>query len=148
MGWFVFTFVVIALVIGLLFLGPRLTAHQRQASYHGFVFPTWAFGAGSALLLLFWAVVTISSSVHQIDTGHIGLVYTFGKITNQREAGWAFTAPWQSVQQANIQTQSVRPETSCPGVPQCLSAASKQSQNVFISTVLNFHVDPENIQKL
>jgi regulator of protease activity HflC (stomatin/prohibitin superfamily) len=29
-----------------------------------------------------------------------------------------------------------------------MAAASKQSQNVFISTVLNFHVDPVNIQQL
>jgi regulator of protease activity HflC (stomatin/prohibitin superfamily) len=148
MGWFVFTFIVFVVAIGLFVAGPRLTAGQRRAGYHGTVVPLWFFGVGASVLLLFWAATSIQRSVHQIDTGHIGLVYTFGKITNQRPAGWAFTAPWQSIQQANIQTQSVKPETDCPVARQCLSAASKQSQNVFISTVLNFHVDPVNIQQL
>src|SRR4051812_37040444 len=148
MGWFVFTLVVIVLVPALLIAGSRISERQKSASYHGTVISVWLFTAGAVAVLLFWGVVSVSRSTHQIETGHIGLVYTFGKITNQRGAGWALTAPWQSIQQANIQTQSVRPETDCPGVRQCMAAASKQSQNVFISTVLNFHVDPENIQKL
>ena len=148
MGWLVFTLVVIVVVPALLIAGSRISERQKSASYRGTVIPVWLFTAGAAAVFLFWGVISVSRSTHQIETGHIGLVYTFGKITNQRGAGWALTAPWQSIQQANIQTQSVRPETDCPGVRQCMAAASKQSQNVFISTVLNFHVDPENIQKL
>jgi regulator of protease activity HflC (stomatin/prohibitin superfamily) len=102
-----------------------------------------------------WVLITIGSIVHIVDNGHVGLVYTFGGITGQRgdgSGGMVVTFPWQSVQQANVQVQKVVPDTACQSgdvaLDNCLTAASNETQDVFIQAVVNIHVDPVNIQEL
>lgn len=110
-----------------------------------------------ALRIITWASVAlaflsiIASSVSQVDNGHVGLVYTFGKITGQRNAGVIITWPWQNVVAANVQTQKEIPDSSCSDdahTPNCLDAASSETQDVFITPVINVRVDEHNIQTL
>ncbi len=93
--------------------------------------------AGAVVLIL---IVTLGNSVHAIDAGHVGVVYTFGAITNQTSSGLAATMPWQDVRQASIQVQKYSDGN--------ISAASKETQNLSAAITLNYQVSPIAIQKL
>ena len=96
------------------------------------------------------AAITFGSSIKTVGAGHVGLVYTFGDITGQREAGLQFIFPWQGFKVTTIQTQKIRPETTCNDgqVEQCLEAFSAETQDVFIIPTVNLSVSPDNIQQL
>jgi regulator of protease activity HflC (stomatin/prohibitin superfamily) len=85
-------------------------------------------------------VWTIFASVHMIEAGHIGVVYTFGDVTGQIDAGLQTTTPWQSVRVASTQVQR---ETF-----QKIDAFSEETQDVFITATLNYEVSPGAIQEL
>jgi len=97
-------------------------------------------------------LITGVCSVDQIENGHVGLVYQFGAIVGQRNnSGPVIHAPWQSVQQQNTQLQSILPPSSCSDedhTPHCLDAASSETQDVFVTPVINIHVDSNKIQTL
>lgn len=118
----------------------------------------WARGIGfgiPAIFALIWFIMTIAMSLHQVPAGHVGIVYTFGKITGQRDAGFQMTAPWQSLTQANTQVQTLcffDDAAKCPDgateVAQGLDSFSKETQNVYIDAVLNIEVSPDEVQSL
>lgn len=91
-------------------------------------------------VVIFVGLVTLFSSFHQIQTGHIGIVYEFGAIRSQISEGPQFIAPWRTVLVANIQTQSHK-------FPKMV-AFSEETQEVFIDATLNIRVSPNAIQGL
>lgn len=96
-----------------------------------------------AVLALFLIVITAACSTHQVPTGEVGLTSTFGKIDGKTapSAGLIFTLPWQSFDTEDIRVR--REQLKDP-----LAAASLESQNVYIRTTVNFHIDPENVVAL
>lgn len=99
--------------------------------------------ANTAILIgvpVIWVAWTIFASVHMVEAGHIGVVYTFGDVTGQVEAGLQTTAPWQAVRVASTQVQR---ETF-----QKIDAFSEETQDVFITATLNYEVSPDAIQEL
>ena len=80
------------------------------------------------------------SSFYQVPAGSLGIVYNFGAIDGQTGEGPQFVLPWKSVYPASTQVQSKFYEK--------LDSFSSETQNVFVAATVNFHVSPENIQKL
>jgi prohibitin 2 len=80
------------------------------------------------------------SAVYQVPAGHLGIIYRFGAIDGQTGEGLQIVAPWESVYPASTQVQSRYYKS--------LDSFSKETQNVYVAATVNFHVSPENIQKL
>jgi len=91
----------------------------------------------TAVLLIFY---TIFASYHQVQAGHVGVVYQFGGIIGQRSEGLQWVAPWQDLTPASIQVQRHTFDK--------LDTFSKQTQDVFISATINVRVSPKAIQGL
>jgi regulator of protease activity HflC (stomatin/prohibitin superfamily) len=89
---------------------------------------------------LFLVVFTVVESFHTVRAGYVGVVYQFGNIVGQTEAGLVTTWPWQNVQEANVQVQRAQFAD--------LEAFSAETQDVFIVATINYRVDPSTIQDL
>ena len=89
---------------------------------------------------LFLVVFTVVESFHSVRAGYVGVVYQFGNIVGQTEAGLVTTWPWQNVQEANVQVQRAQFAD--------LEAFSAETQDVFIVATINYRVDPDTIQDL
>lgn len=85
-------------------------------------------------------ILTPILSYKQIDAGHVGVVYTFGKITGQIEEGPHWIAPWSSVREESIQEQL--------HVFDKLNSFSKETQDVFVVAKLNTSISPVAVQDL
>ena len=69
-----------------------------------------------------WLLATVFFSFAQVNTGHVGVVRTFGRISGQISPGVSLIAPWQTYDSVNVQVQkqtftnlkafSQRPRTS------------------------------------
>lgn len=100
-----------------------------------------AIRIGSVILfVLFFSVFTVVRSFHSVPAGSVGVVYQFGNIVDQTEAGLVTTAPWQNLKKANVQVQ--RAEFTE------LDSFSEETQDVFIVATVNYRVDPKDIQDL
>jgi regulator of protease activity HflC (stomatin/prohibitin superfamily) len=86
---------------------------------------------------------TLLMSVHQVNDGHVGVVYSFGKITDQTGAGIVFTKPWESVTKANVQEQSYNFAED-----NVIRGASKETQDVTFTVALNYRISPDKVQSL
>jgi regulator of protease activity HflC (stomatin/prohibitin superfamily) len=93
-----------------------------------------------SFLVLILIVVTSMSSLKIIPVGNVGIVFQFGNIIDQRNAGLQIVYPWQDVKLANIMNQKKFFED--------LTCFSQETQDVFISLTLNFRVSPDIIQDL
>lgn len=93
--------------------------------------------AGTAILLML--LVSFFSSVHALQSGHVGIVRSFGQIDGQIGSGIQFTMPWQTVDDANVQVQPFRAR---------LAAFSSETQSVDATVTVNYHVSPGAIQHL
>lgn len=89
---------------------------------------------------LFLVAFTVVESFHSVRAGYVGVVYQFGNIVGQTEAGLVTTWPWQNVQEANVQVQRAQFSD--------LDAFSAETQDVFIVATINYRVDPVAIQEL
>ncbi len=134
-------FLAAVLGIGLLVVLVGSTTNEER-----FVFS----GVLTLVVGVIFVALTLGASIRTVDAGHVGLVYTFGDITGQREAGLQMIMPWQGFKVVTIQTQKIRPETTCNDgkVEQCLEAFSKETQDVFIIPTINLSVSPDNVQQL
>lgn len=105
---------------------------------------------GVIVFVLWVGISALFASIHQVPAGHVGLVYQFGDIVGQRDAGFNLIAPWQGFKVASIRTQKVRAESTCFDGQwlECLEAFSSETQDVFIRTTVNLHVGKEDIQDL
>ena len=94
-------------------------------------------------------VLTVARSVKVVEAGHVGLVYRFGDIVGQRDAGLSLIWPWESFKTADIRIQKVRPDSDCAnGFEECLEAFSSETQDVFVVATANISVNPDAVQQL
>ncbi len=93
-------------------------------------------GVSSGVFLL----ATVFFSFAQINTGHVGVVRTFGRISGQVNPGISLIAPWQSYDSVNVQVQ----KQTFPD----LTAFSAETQNVLITTTINYSVSPGDARDL
>jgi regulator of protease activity HflC (stomatin/prohibitin superfamily) len=93
-------------------------------------------GIASVIMLL----ATVFFSFAQIDTGHVGVVRTFGRISGQIDPGVSLIAPWQTYDSVNVQVQKQTFSN--------LTAFSAETQNVFITTTINYSVAPKDARSL
>jgi len=113
-------------------------------------------GVGVPLAALaIWMLATISASVHQVNAGHVGVVYEFGSIVGQTDEGLQIVPPWRTVKLANVQVQTLAFVDEGDRVPEGarrigagLDSFSEESQNVYIDAILNIEVSPDNVQDL
>lgn len=156
MGW-IATTVVLAILVGILLAVARASAAaqrraakalavpgQRRSPETVATLPAVRIGArvGAAVFFLLWLLVTANSSIHQVDAGHVGVVYQFGAIIGQTDDGLVITPPWRNVKSANVQIQQHS------FTDQELSSFSQETQNVYIRATLNYEVEPRDVQNL
>ncbi len=117
-----------------------------------------------ALCFLWFAIATPLFSFHQVATGHVGIVYTFGNITGQTGEGGQWIAPWQSMRTESYQIQrygtadvpkdiiqQVGKTATAQGsvVPEGhMGAASSETQDVFVKATMNIQLAPGYIINL
>ena len=131
---------VIALVIGMLvFVGGLVVALSTPESRPGSVVTTVV----AAFVMVF---AFFGSTYHSVDAGHVGLVKAFGAYTGVKEAGAVFTWPWETVEEARIRNASH--EIRMDGQVGNGSAASKESQEVFVVATLNYSLEQGCVQDL
>lgn len=135
MGWFLITvfFVIVAVVC---LVAGRLYGKEPNADRS--VVLAWRGGAAVAIVL--WLLISVFMSFEQVDAGHVGVVKTFGRITGQITPGVSMIAPWQSVDNVNVQVQKKTFDN--------LAAFSAETQNVNITTTINYSVAPDQVQDL
>lgn len=96
--------------------------------------------AGILLLTLGGGALTLMNSYTQIKAGHVGVMYSFGDIVGQIDAGPNFIAPWRKVKEESTQTVGHK-------FPK-ITAFSAETQDVFVAATLNLNISPAHIQKL
>ena len=92
------------------------------------------------VFVLLFSLFTIARSFHSVQAGHVGVVYQFGNIVGQTDAGLVTTMPWQSLREANVQVQRVTFDR--------LDSFTQETQDVFIQATVNYQVSPGDIQNL
>lgn len=86
------------------------------------------------LLLTFFGCIT------SVDTGHVGIVKTFGKVEDYTfDSGFHIKAPWHSVTQINNQVQKTTIELPC---------FSSDIQEVNTTYTVNYQISKGNAQNL
>jgi len=145
--------IIMAMVWGCTTLG-QVMAKQEQDEGIASV-SRWAFRGTAATLIVLAFITTLAASLHQVEAGHVGVVYEFGAIKDQTSDGMVVTAPWREVKRANTQVQTlcfVDDETVCPDgatkVALGLDSFSSETQNVYIDTIMNIEVSPDEVQEL
>lgn len=144
MGWILTTIILTLLVVGSYVAGRWYERHgEEPESSYDVDKRKVGHGVKLASVITYAVLVVISTffaSAHQIEAGHIGVVYQFGSIEGQISEGLQFTTPWQSVRVADIRVQRARFEK--------MSAASSETQDVYVTATLNYSVSPDAIQTL
>lgn len=121
---------------GLVFGGSLIGAFAVAQTPEG-KYTNLGVGALSIVVLFF---VSAFMSFAQVDTGHLGIVRTFGRITGQLTPGVSMKMPWQSVTTVNVQVQKQQ--------FQDLTAFSSETQNVKVTATINYSVAPQNAESL
>jgi len=111
--------------------------------------------AAAGFFGLLFAATSLGGAIHTVDAGHVGVVKTFGKITGNQSAGLVLIWPWQNMEDATTQVQTLcfsKDAKTCPDgatlVGGELASFSSETQNVFIDAVLRIKVDPSDVTGL
>ena len=95
----------------------------------------------SIIVFVVWAGThTALSTLKQVEAGNVAVVYQFGEIVGSRGEGLQFIAPWQSIRTESIRVQRARFDN--------VSGFSAETQDVIVSTTLNYRVDPSAVETL
>lgn len=95
-----------------------------------------AYVAGAFLGIL----LTFFGCISSVDTGHVGIVRTFGKVENYTfDSGFHLKAPWQSVTQMDNRVQKTTVELPC---------FSEDIQEVNTVYTVNYQISKANAQDL
>ena len=95
----------------------------------------------AVIVFVIWAGAhTALSSLKQIEAGHVAVVYQFGEIVGSRGEGLQFIGPWQEIRTESIRVQRARFDN--------VSGFSAETQDVIISTTVNYQVDPGAVEFL
>lgn len=85
-------------------------------------------------------LLTFFGCIVSVDTGHVGVVKTFGKVEDYTfDAGFHLKAPWHSVTQINNQVQKTTIELPC---------FSSDIQEVNTTYTVNYQISKGNAQNL
>jgi len=96
------------------------------------------------LVIAFVILVIGLSSFGVIDEGERGVQLRFGEITGIQEPGLYWQVPFvESMKKITTRTQTVRYDLDAP-----LLAASKDLQDVGVATVINYRVNPANVEDI
>ena len=93
-----------------------------------------------AAFALVFVLATAVRSFHSVPAGRVGVVYQFGNIVGQTDAGLVSIAPWKDLREANVQVQRASFDQ--------LDSFSQETQDVFIKATINYQVSPKDIQRL
>ncbi len=101
-----------------------------------------ASGSGGALLRLvglgiiaFVLVIVLFSSVTRVDTGHVGVLTLFGKVTGETLGeGIHLINPLKTNNEMSVQTQTIKESASVP---------SSEGLMMALDTSLIFHLNPD-----
>ena len=116
--------------------GGYLTETKKTAVQPLKKFSLPAVAAGIVLCLL----LTFFGCMASVDTGHVGIVRTFGKVENYTfDAGFHLKAPWQSVTQMDNRVQKTTIELPC---------FSSDIQEVNTTYTVNYQISKTNAQNL
>ena len=90
--------------------------------------------------ILLGGLLTFFGCMASVDTGHIGIVRTFGKVENYTfDSGFHLKAPWQSVTQMDNRVQKTTVELPC---------FSSDIQEVNTVYTVNYQISKTNAQNL
>lgn len=122
------------------------TAGQRRRDENGDYImvkshPLKKFSGLSIILGIFLAILlTFFGCISSVDTGHVGVVKTFGKVEDYTfDSGFHIKAPWNSVTQINNQVQKTTIELPC---------FSSDIQEVNTTYTVNYQIAKGNAQNL
>jgi regulator of protease activity HflC (stomatin/prohibitin superfamily) len=103
--------------------------------------PLAKFSVVSAAAGVFLAILlTFFGCIASVDTGHVGVVKTFGKVEDYTfDSGFHLKAPWNSVTQINNQVQKTTIELPC---------FSSDIQEVNTTYTVNYQIAKGNAQNL
>jgi hypothetical protein len=103
--------------------------------------PFKKYGVITLVCGIFLAILlTFFGSIVSVDTGHVGVVKTFGKVEDYTfDSGFHFKAPWNSVTQINNQVQKTSIELPC---------FSKDIQVVNTTYTVNYQISKGNAQNI
>lgn len=100
-------------------------------------FAAVAMGAAAFIIV----IGTIFASYTRVETGRVGVVYTFGNIQNEPLVpGLHWIKPWQNVKMANIQIQ--------PATFEDLGSFTSEAQEVGVTETLNYQLSSDNVVNL
>lgn len=104
-------------------------------------YPLKKFSGLSIILGIFLALLlTFFGCISSVDTGHVGIVKTFGKVEDYTfDSGFHLKAPWNSVTQINNQVQKTTIELPC---------FSSDIQEVNTTYTVNYQIAKGNAQNL
>lgn len=152
--WYALT---VCAVIFLAFLGAVYLADPRKpgeryrdntsgeiATAEGRSYRSYMIAAGVVTVVLY-LVLSFFFTWKTVDAGNVGLVKRFGAYTTVKAAGATFIWPWESITEAKIRNASheVRMDGGENG-----SAASKESQEVFVVATVNYSLNQGCVQRL
>jgi len=148
--WYVITVVaslvvVIGVIGGLVVGSGEKVVKDEYGAEHalsGLRTKAFAIAGGTAIL---WVLLSMLFVWHTVDAGHVGLVRAFGAYTGVKEAGLVTTFPWETVEKARIRNASH--ELLMDGGPNG-TAASKESQEVFVVATINYSLEKSCVQEL
>lgn len=96
------------------------------------------------LVFAFVLLVVGLSSFGTIDEGERGVMTRFGEITETVQPGLYWKVPFiESMKKITTRTQTVRYDLDTP-----LFAASKDLQDVHVAIVINYRVNPSNVEDI
>ena len=103
--------------------------------------PLAKFSVVSAVAGVFLAILlTFFGCISSVDTGHVGIVRTFGKVENYTfDSGFHLKAPWQSVTEMDNRVQKTTIELPC---------YSSDIQEVNTTYTVNYQISKTNAQNL
>lgn len=96
------------------------------------------------IVLLLVALIVVFGSMGTIDAGERGVKTRFGAVVGQVDQGLYFKLPIiETVHKMNVQTKTVKYELEDP-----LFSASRDLQDVKISVLLNYRLDPAQVKTI
>jgi len=119
-------------IIGLISLICAFVAETREGKAIGIVV--------AVVVAILQVPLFLFASIHSVPSGSVGIVYQFGAIVGQRDEGLTMTWPWQTVTTASVKEQKQTFED--------LAAASRETQDVFVTVSLNYSVSKYKVQDL
>jgi regulator of protease activity HflC (stomatin/prohibitin superfamily) len=101
------------------------------------------FKIGAHAVILILALTVVFGSFGTVEAGSRGIKTRFSAVVGVVDPGLYFKLPWvEDVKEMDVRTQTIQYDRSEDASNAPLAAASRDLQDVAVSTVVNYHVDP------